>query len=70
MHITGLNAGENGWKKDALLASKIYKSVKAKFNLNILVGIKVFKLCSTLRERNPKGVGGDVLPVFMNTNYL
>lgn len=57
-------------KKDALLASKIYKSVNAKFNLNILAGIKVFKLRSTLREKNPRRVGGDVLPVFMNINHL
>lgn len=57
-----------GEKKDALLASKIYKSVNANCNLNVSAGIKVLKVCSSLRDKNPRRAAGDMLLVFMGSN--
>lgn len=68
MQGTGLNTGKVGRKKDALLASKIYKSVNASSNLNVLAKIKVFKVFSALRDKNPRRVGRDTLLVLTNSN--
>lgn len=68
MQVTGLNTGKVGQKKDALLASKIYKSVNASCNLNVLVKIKVFKVFSALRDKNPRRVGRAMLLVLTNSN--
>lgn len=68
MQVTGLNTGKVGQKKDALLASKIYKSVNASYNLNVLAKIKVFKVFSALRDKNPRRVGRDVFRVLTNSN--